>query len=254
MFAPDDRYPGGEQHLVMEYLQAAIKNARRRAPTLPLLFAICAPCQAFTRFVQRSLTDTRTIARRRDEHLLSQTLSFVEEFQPDLIMSENVANIRYGKSARIWTNFRDNLKELDYLVGDETICTSRFGIPQRRRRLILLAIKITFGTLRAELSIPKQDGSSPTRSVRDAIGHFPAIQAGDRHPIIANHQSRALSSKNLLRFAALRPGESNRGLANTEFGDLSLIGRRISTLLLTKPPLVQKRLLSSVPTWLTLFY
>ena len=58
------------------------------------------------------MTQDRATARKRDRNLLSMTLAFVEQFEPEMIVSENVANIETGASKQIWEGFRTQLYEL----------------------------------------------------------------------------------------------------------------------------------------------
>jgi DNA (cytosine-5)-methyltransferase 1 len=73
-----------------------------------------------------------------------------------------------------------------------------------------------------ELLVPESDPDSLLLSVREAIGHLPAIKAGEQHPNIPNHRTRALSDLNFCRLAAAKPGESNAYMEDTPHGDLSL--------------------------------
>ena len=70
--------------------------------------------------------------------------------------------------------------------------------------------------------VPKSDPEGPRPTVRDAIGHYPALEAGQRSSDIANHVCRDLAEINRKRLMSMKPGESNWGLAKTPFGDLSL--------------------------------
>ena len=51
MFPAREDYPIGQQHEVRHRLEQLIPMYRNKAPGVPLLFAICAPCQSFTKFV-----------------------------------------------------------------------------------------------------------------------------------------------------------------------------------------------------------
>lgn len=51
MFPADEDYPSGQQHAVWDKLERLIPMYRNETPDIPLLFAICAPCQSFTKFV-----------------------------------------------------------------------------------------------------------------------------------------------------------------------------------------------------------
>ena len=223
MFEASNEYPQGQQHLVWEALRGSIEGHRKSLPHVPLMFAVCAPCQSFTKFVQRNMTDERVQTRVRDQDLLSQTLGFIKEFRPELVMSENVASIRTGRYRHIWEGFRQDLRSLGYVVGDGLVCASRFGIPQRRRRSFLVAIdQANMYMDNFDLKIPEDDPSVEPMSVQQAIGHLPRLNAGDSADRVPNHVCRDLSELNQTRLIALNPGEPNFGLSNTEFGDLSL--------------------------------
>ena len=77
MFPCSPDYPQGEQHKVWDALGETIPHYRRMAAGLPLMFTICAPCQSFTKFVQRRLTADRAGRRDRDQNLLSQAVDFI---------------------------------------------------------------------------------------------------------------------------------------------------------------------------------
>ena len=92
MFPNGPDYPGGQQQEVWDVLRDLIPRYRAVASGVPLLFVICAPCQSFTRFIQRRMTAGRTESRERDLNLLSQTIGFIKEFRPEMVISENVAS------------------------------------------------------------------------------------------------------------------------------------------------------------------
>lgn len=223
MFVATDAHPMGQQRLIRDLLSETIPHYRSQARGVPLLFTICAPCQSFTKFKQTAMTPERQMARNRDESLLSQAIPFIEEFQPELILSENVVQIRRGRAARIWKDFKAEIANLGYRVGDGDVCASKFGVPQFRRRSVLLGIHTRDEAKRGmALPIPSSDDRSPRISVRDAIGHFPPIEAGEADETLPNHVCRNLSPANRLRLRALKPGEPNFGLDQTPWGDLSL--------------------------------
>ncbi len=223
MFEASDEYPEGQQDEVWEQLRLLIPQFRDAFPDLPLMFAICAPCQSFTKFVQRSLTDERSETRIRDQNLLAQTLDFINEFNPELVMSENVASIKTGRLRHVWHEFRDSLERLGYDTDDRQVCASNFGIPQRRRRSILLAIKRQNHRQQVgHFQIPEQDIDAQLQTVQQAIDHLPSLDPGEALMGVPNHVCRNLTELNRKRLMALQPGEPNFNLANSDFGDLSL--------------------------------
>ena len=223
MFPSGPDYPAGQQQEVWDVLRVLIPRFRAAAPSTPLLFVICAPCQSFTRFVQRRLSADRTESRDRDLNLLSQTIGFIGEFRPEMIISENVATIKTGKYSHVWNDFEKELRNLGYAVGEDRVCASRFGVPQYRRRSVLLAIQNEIGgNLALDLPVPTVDPDAQRLSAREAIDHLPVLEAGGKSDDFTNHVCRNLTEVNRRRLMSVKPGQPNWGLAETPFGDLSL--------------------------------
>ena len=223
MFPFTDDYPQGQQHEAWQKLEWLIPMYRAEAPDVPLLFAICAPCQAFTKFVQRRMTTDRAEGRERDQNLLEQTIPFITQFQPEMVISENVASIKTGKLSHVWSEFQGKLRTLGYAVGEGSVCASRFGVPQYRRRSVLIAYKserIVDSVLNP--MVPHHDPDARQSSASEAIGHLPPLEAGAERAGTANHVCRNLTEVNRHRLMSVEPGEPNFGFAETPFGDLSL--------------------------------
>ncbi|HEV2818259.1 MAG TPA: DNA cytosine methyltransferase [Allosphingosinicella sp.] len=225
-------YPEGEQAELEADLERVIDYYRSKAPKAPLLFAICAPCQPFTKLSRKELSDKRKAGRERDSNLLGEAAKFVAKFRPEMVLSENVQGIRDPKYGGVWDDFKTALEALGYATGTQVICTSKFGVPQFRRRSILIAVprelaRAEFlsnedGGEEPDLIVPESDPDAVSMSVRAAIGHLPALSAGALHPDIPNHKTRSLSELNLKRLSVAKPGKSNAYMADTPHGDLSL--------------------------------
>jgi DNA (cytosine-5)-methyltransferase 1 len=226
IFPPTSAHPEGQQGKLTKELDVLIAKYCGMAPGVPLLFAICAPCQPFTTLARRELSKGRIERRRKDKNLLSEALKFVRRFRPDVVLSENVAGIADPKFGGIWDAFCRGLRASGYAVGTDVVCASKFGIPQYRKRSILVAVKKTKAKGEAAkvgvLSIPTSSDSGAEASVMSAISHLPRIAAGELHPTIPNHRARSLSETNLKRIASAKPGANNSYLSSTPYGDLSL--------------------------------
>lgn len=229
IFPASKAYPEGKQKKLLAELKEMIPYYRRKAPHTPLLFAICAPCQPFTRLSRKELSQKRKTGRERDSNLLGEAVKFVSAFQPELVLSENVQGIKDPKYGGIWDEFRAALVRRGYVTGSKVVCTSRFGIAQFRKRSILLAVRRELvkserlaDLLSREILVPEADPDAVMVSVREAIDHLPQIGAGETHGTVPNHRTRTLSALNLQRLASAAPGQSNAYMENTEFGDLSL--------------------------------
>jgi DNA (cytosine-5)-methyltransferase 1 len=240
IFPRTQGYPSGQQKQLFKILDRKIPDYRRQVGKVPLLFAICAPCQPFTRLSKKELSSKRKRIRKRDRNLLAEACKFVERYKPELIFAENVAGIRDPKYGGVWEDFQSKLESFGFVTGTKVVCTSHFGIPQYRKRSILIAAqrksvrKERFSDMfRHELLIPEFDPDSVIVSVAEAIGALPPIKAGETHPKIPNHRARDLSDLNLKRIASAQPGKSNVYMTETKYGDLTLkchrkVNRRLS--------------------------
>ena len=99
------------------------------------LLAGCPPCQGFSRL--RSLNGRRRV-REPQNDLVFEFTRFVEELLPRAVMLENVPGLR--ESYR-WRKVLRTLKRLGYEVNSGVLDAADFGVPQRRRRLIVLAAR-----------------------------------------------------------------------------------------------------------------
>lgn len=224
IFRKTETYQDGEQDVLMEEIEDVIAPLRARYPGVPTLFAICAPCQPFTNIARAQLTDERTAGRERDRDLLTQTMDFVDRFQPDMILSENVAGIQNPKYGGQWQNFEKGLEERGYVVGSIIANAVNYGIPQLRKRSIMLAVKkeLHNGSNAVQtpeglrLAPPTSDGSGTRKTVWETISHLPPLTAGTGDPTIPNHNCANVSEPNRRRLEMLAPGQSNLAFAGTD--------------------------------------
>lgn len=170
----------------------------------PLLFCGCAPCQPFT----KQKTTKPAVEKDRRRSLLYHFGRFVKHYRPEFIFVENVPGIRKvtQKGSPI-IRFADDLKQMGYSVTYAVIASQDYGVPQRRRRLVLLASQL------GEICMPPAthgpDNGTKYATVRDWIGDLPAIAAGElySHDSIKNHRAAKLSELNLKRIKATPPEE-----------------------------------------------
>jgi len=220
-------YPGGQQNEAISFLDKLISDHRSGYPDTPWLFAICAPCQPFTKLSKTARSGVYPAAAQlRDRGLLSQTCRFVERYEPDMVLSENVPGIDSVRYGGIWKNFIDRLDAIGYEVRTERVCTSDFGIPQYRKRSILAAVRRFPNRVHDSFSLASRDDSAEVKTVAEALEGLPPLKAGQKHGEIPNHVARNLNELNRRRISYARPGESNIYLESTPEGDLSLACHR----------------------------
>lgn len=142
------------------------------------LLAGCPPCQGFTTL--RSLNGHRVVDDHRNE-LVLEFERFVRGLQPNAVMLENVPGL--ATDARL-ARLTETLATLGYVSTTRVLDASRFGVPQRRRRMILVAGR--------RQPIPLASETPASTTVRDAIGHLPAAgHSGDPlHDVPETRQSK----------------------------------------------------------------
>ncbi len=222
VFKKTRKYPYGQQKELISEIETLLAAYKRRTGyrKLKLVFAVCAPCQPFTKITKIKLSDDRQFKRATDTNLLLTTVDIIKYFRPAAIICENVEGIGKGSSS-VLAKFRRRLAYAGYDFEAKVVNAADFGVPQNRKRTIGLGFdsRICIG----KTSVAKRNPRLRTRvTVERAIGHLPAIAAGEVHAEIPNHRARGLSDLNLKRISCAHPGESNRYLSGTSYGDLSL--------------------------------
>lgn len=150
------------------------------------LLAGCAPCQPFSKLTNGS-------EGHKAWNMLDQFGRLIREMSPELVTMENVPELaERGKD--VLDSFLSILSALKYEIDYAIVKCEDYGVPQQRRRFVLLASKL------GPIKLPKGkiQGKSP-RTVRDAIGELPMIESGETHWDDPLHCAAKLSPLNLRR-------------------------------------------------------
>ncbi len=142
------------------------------------MLAGCPPCQGFSRVT--TLNGGYQVTDERND-LIFEFLRLVNELSPKTVMLENVPGL--ADDGRL-TKFCKALESQGYSVDFDVLDVSDYAVPQRRRRLVLLAGK--------NGPIPFAKPARVRRTVEDAIGSLPpAGVSGDKiHDIAENRSAR----------------------------------------------------------------
>jgi DNA (cytosine-5)-methyltransferase 1 len=148
------------------------------------LLAACPPCQGFS--TMRTKNGTR---RNRDSRndLIFDVLRIIRSMRPRSVMLENVPGL--AKNRR-YVAFRKGLESLGYRVKWNVLNTVDFAVPQRRRRLVLLASRL------CEPEFAPKTGNYQT--VRHFIGNLPTPERS-QDPLHNYSVRRSKKIENLIR-------------------------------------------------------
>lgn len=166
----------------------------------PILFSGCAPCQPFTK--------QNTTRRSNDERiiLLNEFSRFVTGYLPEFIFVENVPGLQ--KICVDEGPFGDFLKVLDklkYFYKYDIVASKKYGVPQKRRRLLLIASRLGPIDFYPETHGPNTPNPKYS-TVKEWIGDLPPIEAGETYPYVPNHVAAVLEPKNLYRIKSTPEG------------------------------------------------
>lgn len=157
------------------------------------LLAGCAPCQPFS-----SYANTTTVDKTK-WRLLQEFARLVAECTPDLVTMENVPRLVGTAPFKF---FLRALKHGQYQVAYGVVNAADYGTPQQRKRLVLVASRL--GPV--ALPEPTHKGLNQWVTVRQAIGHLPALTDGEQCAEDRLHMASVLSPLNRQRIRASRPG------------------------------------------------
>ena len=159
------------------------------------LLAGCAPCQPFS-------TYSHSWATPKDKrwNLLHQFSRLVKTLKPDLVTMENVPRL---ECQSVFRDFVRLLEHGRYHVYYDIVNCADYGVPQSRRRLVLIASR--FGPIKL---IKPTRSPEKHKTVRCALEKLSPLKAGEVCEKDPLHIACELSPLNLKRIRASKQGGS----------------------------------------------
>ncbi|MEJ2017377.1 MAG: DNA cytosine methyltransferase, partial [Maritimibacter sp.] len=155
------------------------------------------PCQAYS-LVGRARSELKMVGDARN-YLFVYYAEFLKRYRPKFFIFENVVGLLSARESdgtryfdMMWTLFKD----LGYTVEYQVIAADEYGIPQKRKRIILVGRIGKKGGFFPELEKTPSDFL-----VADAISDLPPLRAGKGGPLVTSLEkspSRWLAESGLL--------------------------------------------------------
>ena len=161
---------------------------KRKDPNL--ILAGCSPCQYWSKI------RTNKTKAQKTAFLLKNFQRFIQELKPGFVVVENVPGLFSNKDQSILPDFLSFLKSQGYVYDDGIINANHFGVPQNRKRYLLIASRLI-----KKISLPSPV-LNPNLVVRSFIGvanGFLRIAAGHKDESDFQHTAASLSRNNISR-------------------------------------------------------
>lgn len=144
------------------------------------LLAGCPPCQGFSSI--RRLNRAECVEDDRNS-LVLEYLRFVKELKPLAIMMENVPAL---KDYSVFQQVVEELKILGYNPDVKVVNVREYGVPQSRRRLVLVGM--------LDDTIKVAVGVGIKKTVRQVIAHLqtPELSTDPLQQIVSNHTPKVM--------------------------------------------------------------
>jgi DNA (cytosine-5)-methyltransferase 1 len=171
----------------------------------------CSPCQYWSKIKSDKTKSAES------KNLLLVFMKFIGKLNPGYIVVENVPGILSNKTESPLQEFLGFLQKSGYHFDYSIINTALIGVPQKRKRFVLLASRLGPITI----SFNK---NCKTTTVRETIGdlsEFPHLEAGDKLHDSNLDWTAKLSTKNIGRLKATPPDGGLR--VNYAFDDALVI-------------------------------
>ena len=183
-----------------------------------MIFIGCSPCQYWSKI------QTNKTKSEESKNLLKDFQRFVEYFKPGFIVIENVPGILNRLDESPLKAFLDFLDGEKYHYKYKVINASHYGVPQTRRRFLLIASRIT-----DKIELPIADTKTKLPTVRKFIGDinkFKPIPASHKDPSNFLHTTAGISESNLKRLIITpHDGGTRASWKNTDLQIPAYIGK-----------------------------
>ena len=151
----------------------------------------CPPCQGYSTLGRMSRGSERATHHEKLNRLWKAYADAIELLRPRVVVTENIPLFLTSPE---FSRFVRSLEELGYAHVEDVLDAYTFGVPQRRKRAIMIASRGG-----EDLSLPPP--TSRRTTVRQAIGHFSRRPSGNDW-----HVGRNVTELSLARYKVIPQG------------------------------------------------
>ena len=185
-----------------------LRAAGLKSDACTLLFG-CPPCQSFTDLRRGALSSRRD---RMRNSLYLDYLRLAAYLRPRHIAFENVPGMLSPRWRPRFEALLEGLSDLGYELIWDVLDAVDFGAPQRRRRLLVMASRVSKPVLPVATHGDPASGRAAWVTVRDVIGSLPPLASGEVDPDDIYHRARRHSALALQRLRAIPAGGARTDL------------------------------------------
>nr|WP_180167670.1 DNA cytosine methyltransferase [Stenotrophomonas sp. SbOxS2]NYU00880.1 DNA cytosine methyltransferase [Stenotrophomonas sp. SbOxS2] len=130
------------------------------------------PCQGFSTVGKRDVADPRNA-------LLTAAVSAAAKLRPKVVVIENVPGVRFGAHKEYWIRAIRGLEALGYCVQQVALDAADYGIPQARRRVMLVAFKARVAPVLSFDALKPVKLSDVLQGLKGIANHSPKLLGED---------------------------------------------------------------------------
>lgn len=157
------------------------------------------PCQAYS-LAGRSKQRREDVARANGDHIEDDRrkylyrlyCQFLERYQPEMFVFENVPGLLSLDGGRHWQDIQAMFRGAGYIIDHRELNAKYFGVPQERKRIIII------GWLEGTQHLfPDFETVQPNWVIQDILSDLPSIQAGEQSRQYRNGHMHHYVAENL---------------------------------------------------------
>lgn len=131
------------------------------------------PCQAYS-VIGRSRTGSNNNNDKR-HYLYKLYVEFLKKYKPKVFVFENVPGIYTAKNGKIFEDIQEKFDEAGYNIQSFDFNSFDFGVPQNRKRVIIMGFKKGMDV--DDFKYPENKGN--IYMVEDFLNDLPSIKSGE---------------------------------------------------------------------------